>query len=1153
MGPTSGNPEPPQGPATGVILTHNLPDTPGLDVPALPEFCPRCRMRGGQQEGTSFFSGTVRSPIRAHTTGRSALTQIAVSQLFRSTGKNAADSKTIVFSDSRNDAAVTASGVSLNNYRDQVRQVLRAALSGDADHVSTLRNLATGAPAGESAERAQATVHSHPELWRAIRLELAGVADEQDLALIASAASRGSGYGWAALLEEIKHAFIAEGINPAGPGASMATVDGETPWNLAYSPPDAGYWTQLPPTVTRDYAVEASRWMAWQVAQAVFDRAGRDIESTRIGYVDSLAPLSGSWPLPDGLAREVRRSSIRLLGSSKRFEGGEIRPTSATPAAITAYLKRVATRHQCDEADLRTSLIEDLSQSGSIDAQSWLLRTSNLQSSLGVVPAGPTHWVCANCATIHLHASAGVCAGRGCNAPALSEQLEDSVELDYYAWLAREPLRRMTIAELTGQTEISEQRERQRRFRGSLLPKPQENPLTDTLDMLSVTTTMEMGVDIGALRSVAMANVPPQRFNYQQRVGRAGRSGQPFSFAMTVARDRSHDDYYFENMDRITSDIPPAPFIDLGRDRIVRRVVAAELLRRAFLSLDEAPKRTSDSIHGTFGRTSEWIQHRPGIAKWLSLSGDVATVCAQFCDLTSVEPRNVLQWAESELVSDIDEAITNPYFAHGELSELLANAGVLPMFGFPTRVRDLYSAPLRNRDDMKRRVVGSRDLGQAVTAFAPGSIVVKDGVEHICVGFATYGVQGRSVTSQHPLAEPIRVARCSECGFLQTDAGQLSTVCPVCSGESVLFPVYQPEGFRTKYRSSDYDDTTEAANFRAYVELAGTSGASVPERIGGLTARVEEQADVLQVNDASGSLFDLVRQSDRSVVAVNPTLYGGNLPEFFGRGERLEAGAIGEVRRTDVLLLDLQHLALVGEAVPTHAALCPSGFPALTSFSQVLRRGAKALLDIDEEELEVGLQPIRFGELLSRRIFIADALDNGAGFAVEIGQSETLTRLLNEIKFEFDEVWASPSHSDNCTSSCPRCLRNYQNRFTHWALDWRLALDVVDLALGLQLSLAPWAARSFHLAERFVSTYRTHAPLELTDVDGLPVIVNTQGRGACVVGHPLWRHDRSGLNEQQNEVRSRISMIGLADSVRFTDPFVLDRTPDKVFVDLTTT
>ena len=96
---------------------------------------------------------------------------------------------------------------------------------------------------------------------------------------------------------------------------------------------------------------------------------------------------------------------------------------------------------------------------------------------------------------------------------------------------------------------------------------------------------MEVGVDIGALRGVMMANMPPMRFNYQQRVGRAGRRGDPLALALTVCRGRSHDDYYFDHPEKITGDPPPEPYIDLSRPEILRRVLASEVLRQAFWQL----------------------------------------------------------------------------------------------------------------------------------------------------------------------------------------------------------------------------------------------------------------------------------------------------------------------------------------------------------------------------------------------------------------------------------------------------------------------------------------------------------------------------------------------------------------------------------------
>ncbi|MBQ1865222.1 MAG: DUF1998 domain-containing protein, partial [Thermoguttaceae bacterium] len=65
-------------------------------------------------------------------------------------------------------------------------------------------------------------------------------------------------------------------------------------------------------------------------------------------------------------------------------------------------------------------------------------------------------------------------------------------------------------------------------------------------NLLSCTPTLEMGVDIGDLSSVALCSVPPTRANFVQRVGRGGRRDGN-SFNLVVAANRPRDLYYFND------------------------------------------------------------------------------------------------------------------------------------------------------------------------------------------------------------------------------------------------------------------------------------------------------------------------------------------------------------------------------------------------------------------------------------------------------------------------------------------------------------------------------------------------------------------------------------------------------------------------------
>ena len=78
------------------------------------------------------------------------------------------------------------------------------------------------------------------------------------------------------------------------------------------------------------------------------------------------------------------------------------------------------------------------------------------------------------------------------------------------------------------------------------------------------------------------------------------------SLALTLCRGRSHDDYYFQRPERITADPPPAPYVDTNRPQILQRVLAKEVLRRAFVELGFFAGTAGDSVHGEFGLATAW-------------------------------------------------------------------------------------------------------------------------------------------------------------------------------------------------------------------------------------------------------------------------------------------------------------------------------------------------------------------------------------------------------------------------------------------------------------------------------------------------------------------------------------------------------------------
>ncbi|RKU11625.1 DEAD/DEAH box helicase [Candidatus Poribacteria bacterium] len=1148
-----------------------------IDEPAMPHKCPRCDADYTRRRRFP-------TPLRNHRTGFQRACQVIASVLSREMpellGNNPAR-KLLIFSDSRQDAAKLAAGMERDHFRDMVRVALLSAHQAFRDEFAAfLRVSLSGMPA-----IAQTGLETIKAMNEKLHNEISHTPDDEDMLLrnrfaqwnpaltteilfflqglpVAIPGSRDeleqiiNDYPNRISLQKVQQAvwykLLSLGICPGGISYwALNYRDGESktvPWwhCFNWTGNDPQFLTSMEAAVENHITRMQGDLMS-ELMYALFPHFARTLESLGQGWV-TYKP-SGN---PPSVVVEATDAVIRELGRRRKHLHGDFFYEGASkilPKYVTDYLEEIDVDAATVEQQLNnTDALVGGTYNAGIDPQKLHLMQP---------PPSDQHgrrfgWRCPTCYAFYLHPAGGKCPT--CVETSLKESSTSEASFDYYRYLSEQsgdPFR-FRCEELTGQSDASERPLRQRRFQNIFVEDDIDQ--VHGIDLLSVTTTMEAGVDIGSLLAVMMANMPPRRFNYQQRVGRAGRRGAGVSFAVTFCRGRSHDDYYYQRTEQITGDPPPPPYVDMARAPIFQRVLVKEILRRAFQMLpvdlletinEAVEKRFQESVHGEFGPVEQWHQIKPHIQNWLDKPETEQVVdkvletlrvgtewsgntpkALEFC-------RQMHDYLKTKMLYEITEFTEDPRYTQVALSERLANAGLLPMFGFPTRVRLLYTNwPYSGNPWPPEHGLIDRDLDIAISQFAPGSETVKDKAIHTACGVVELYPEGNSVKSRAGFVPDLNeknlapLGVCNHCQAvvqlapedLPTGNGEIPTTinCQVC-GKIELRPIdaREPKGFFTDQQPTDFDGAFEwnpratrpTLNFKIQPEAL--------EHVENAEVSALEDKEVLSINDnggVSGFVFQeatVQRRRWPGAYAVVPQ--DSQHVSVSGPFHRI---ALLSRQKTDVLLVSLTKWPDGLFASPTEV----EGRAAWYSFAFFLQIAAAAKLDIDTTEIDAGFRATKENSITIGQAFLSDKLENGAGYCRWFGEPERFRKLLHQANPDISDslagVWLKESHSHECDTSCNACLRDFYNLPYHGLLDWRLALDMTRLAASLDATIDlisswgkyenPWQ----HLLQG------TDAPVPATmqrigygtpvQFAGLRGYVHISRQQIWIERHPLW-------------------------------------------------